>query len=100
MLLHVSRMMHLHEILVKRNIIRLLALFLALAILGVGAASEAAADGLQARLVNKKPVGEQGPVSFYVGQIEVTLPDGAKKLLPHWSYMEPQVVGNRVFILP
>jgi hypothetical protein len=66
----------------------------------VGAASEAAAGGLKARLVNKKPVGEQGPVSFYVGQVEVTLPDGAKKLLPQWSYMEPQVVGDRVFILP
>jgi hypothetical protein len=83
-----------------RPAFRLLAVFLALAIFGLGAAAGAAENGLKARLVNKKPTGEAGPVSFYVGQVEVTLPDGTRKLLPHWSYMEPQVAGDRVIFLP
>ncbi len=83
-----------------RPAFRLLALFLALAIFGLGAASGAAENGLKARLVNKKPMGETGSVSFYLGQVEVLLPDGNKKLLPHWSYMEPQVIGDRVLFLP
>ena len=84
----------------KKNRAWLLALFLALVFFGIGSASEVAASGPTARLVNKKPTGEEGPVSFYVGQVEVTLPDGTKKLLPHWSYMEPQVAGDRVIFLP
>jgi len=84
----------------KKNRAWLLALFLALVFFGIGSASEVAASGPTARLVNKKPTGEKGPVSFYVGQVEVTLPDGTKKLLPHWSYMEPQVAGDRVIFLP
>jgi hypothetical protein len=68
--------------------------------LGVGANLGAAENALKARLVNKKPMSEAGPVSFFAGQVEVTLPDGAKKLLPHWSYMEPQVAGDRVIFFP
>ena len=79
---------------------RLLALWLALTILGFGTASEAVASGLKARLINKKPTGEAGPVSFYVGQVEVTLPNGMQKPLPHWTYMEPQVAGDRVIFFP
>jgi hypothetical protein len=84
----------------KINKIGLLVLCLAMAILGPGVVSEVAAGGLQARLVNKQPLEEAGPVSFFVGQVEVTLPEGKKKLLPHWSYLEPQVAGDRVFFLP
>jgi hypothetical protein len=85
---------------VKQQRIRLLGLVLVLIIAGIPAHLGAAEKGLKARLVNKKPVSEAGPVSFYVGQIEVTLPDGTKKLLPHWSYMEPQVAGDRVIFFP
>jgi hypothetical protein len=84
----------------KKQRIRLLGLVLVLIIAGIPAHLGAAEQGLKARLVNKKLVGESGPVSFYVGQVEVTLPDGAKKLLPHWSYMEPQVAGDRVIFFP
>lgn len=72
--------------------------FLVLATLGLGT-PVAAGEGLQARLVNKKPL-ESGPVSFYIGQVEVALPDGTTKLLPHWSYLEPQVAGHRVIFFP
>lgn len=71
---------------------------LALATLWLGAPG-AAAESLQARLVNKEPL-PGGPVSFYTGQVEVTLADGTKKLLPHRSYLEPQVAGNRVIFFP
>jgi hypothetical protein len=76
-----------------------LSLFLALALLGAGVFGAAAA-GLEARLVNKKPMEEAGPLSFFMGQVQVTHPAGTQKLLPHWSYMEPQVVGDRVVFLP
>ncbi|MBW1990669.1 MAG: PD40 domain-containing protein [Deltaproteobacteria bacterium] len=73
---------------------------MAIILLGLGAAAAAAAGSLQARLVNKQPAGEPGPVSFYLGQVEVTRPDGTSKLLPYWSYLEPQVAGERVVFLP
>jgi hypothetical protein len=74
-------------------------MFFALALLSAVVPGVAAAD-LEARLVNKKPLEETGPVSFFVGQVQVTHPDGTQKLLDHWSYMEPQVVGGRVVLLP
>jgi hypothetical protein len=85
---------------VKTNEISLLALLLALVISGISADLGAAASGVQARLVNKEPMGGAGPVSLYVGQVEVTLPDGTQKLLPFHSYLEPLAVEDRVLFLP
>jgi hypothetical protein len=55
---------------------------------------------LKARLVNKRVVGNEGPVGFYIGQVQIIFPEGQTKLLPHWSYLEPLVVKTRVFFLP
>ncbi len=60
----------------------------------------AAGGELKARLVNKRVVGNEGPVGFYIGQVQITFPEGQTKLLPHWSYLEPLVVKTRVFFLP
>ncbi|MDD3582081.1 MAG: hypothetical protein PHW74_13820 [Desulfobacca sp.] len=65
-----------------------------LALVPGGAAAE-----LQARLVNKTVIEDHGPMGLYIGQVEIILPDGQTKLLPHWSYLQPQVVKDRVFIL-
>lgn len=78
-----------------RKTSRFPALLLALALF-VDVCSAGAESGLTARLVNKRPLDEAGPVGFYLGQVEVTLPDGTKKLLPHWTYLEPQVAKDRV----
>lgn len=60
----------------------------------------AAGGKLKARLVNKRVVGNEGPVGFYIGQVQIIFPEGQTKLLPHWSYLEPLVVKTRVFFLP
>lgn len=85
---------------VRRKEIGLLGLAAALLMAGIAAPSVAGENTVQARLANKKPLEEAGPVSFYVGQVEVALPDGTRKLLPHWSYLEPQVAGDRVLFFP
>ncbi len=78
----------------------LLGLLLTLVASGNSVNAEIAESGLTARLINKRLLEDAGPVGFYVGQVEVTLPDGTRKLLPHWSYLEPQVAGNRVIFFP
>ncbi|MDI6853697.1 MAG: hypothetical protein QME75_08875 [Deltaproteobacteria bacterium] len=83
-----------------RSACALPALLLALAIISIPSDLLAVEGSLEARLVNKKPLEEAGPGSFFVGQVQVTHPDGTQKLLDHWSYMEPQVVGDRVVFLP
>ncbi|OPX19622.1 MAG: hypothetical protein BZ151_08290 [Desulfobacca sp. 4484_104] len=65
-----------------------------LALVAAGTAAE-----LRARLVNKTVIEGQGPMGLYIGQVEIILPDGQTKLLPYWSYLQPQVVKDRVFIL-
>jgi hypothetical protein len=85
---------------VKTRKIGFLGILLALIISGMSAEIGAAESAVKARLVNKEPLAGAGQVTLHEGQVEVTLPDGPPKLLPHRSYLEPLVVEDQVFFLP
>jgi hypothetical protein len=55
------------------------------------------ASELKAKLVNKKDE-PSGGLSRSTGQVQLIFPDGHTRLLPYRSYLQPLVIGGKVYI--